>query len=582
MQIHFSDAVIVGAGLAGERAAIEITSKGFAVNIISLIPPRQSHSNAAQGGVQAALVNTKENEGDSWKVHFDDTVKGSDWGADQRVVETVCKLAPKLVRELDYWGAAFSRTKDGKINQRPFGGASKPRCAFASDGTGHILLNTLDSRVMALDIPVFIRYQLLSLIHDGKKCLGITALNLVTGEIEIFLGKAVILATGGAGRLYRETTNSLVSYGDGCAAALETGVVPLGNPEAIQFHPTALVPTSILVTEGCRGDGGALLDKDDREFMGDYCPTMKNPNLASRDVVSRSMMRHIKKGLGINSPYGPHLRLDIKRLGEKHIKTKLSDVDFLCRTFISIDPVKEYIPVRPAQHYTMFGIKTNEKCEAYGLERLYAVGECACWDMHGFNRLGGNSLLETLAAGYIAGNEAVRHMINYDDNHDSFNKIVEKEYKKQKSRLPQLINSRNGENTFKVYHEIQNILTEKVGIFRREDELKNAVASLAILRRKTGRLELNYKELGPNLELQLALRLPGMAKMALCIAQAALLRTESRGSHSREDYPNRNDAKWLKRTLAYFPENSDFPVIEYEPVEITSLPPGDRGYGEKK
>lgn len=580
MKVHFSDAVIVGAGLAGERAAIEIASRGHNVNIISLVPPRQSHSNAAQGGIQASLANTKSNEGDNWGVHFDDTVKGSDWGADQNVVEMVCKLAPRLVRELDYWGAAFSRTENGKINQRPFGGASKPRCAFASDGTGHVLLNTLDSRVMALKIPVFTRYQLLSLIHDGAEARGITALNLKTGEVEIFLAQVVILATGGAGRLYRETTNALISFGDGCAVALETGLIPIGNPEAIQFHPTALVPTSILVTEGCRGDGGVLLDKDGKEFMWDYSST--KGNLASRDVVSRSMMRHIQKGLGIDSPYGPHLWLDIKRLGEKHIKTKLSDVDFLCRTFIGVDPTKEYVPVRPAQHYTMFGIKTNKFCEAYGLKRLFSVGECACWDLHGFNRLGGNSMLETIAAGYIAGNEAVKYIeANINLNLAIIHEIQE-ECRKQEKRIRTLIGRGNEENTFSLYRQMQDILTEKLGIFREGMLLQEAVEQLAMLNQKAQNIGLKHGDSGPNLELQMALRLPGMLKLALCIAKAAFLRTESRGSHYREDYPERDDKNWLKRTLAYFKQDQLFPKINYEPVEITLLPPGDRGYGEKK
>jgi len=581
MEIHFSDAVIVGAGLAGERAAIEIASNGFNVNIISLVPPRQSHSNAAQGGVQASLANTKENEGDNWRVHFDDTVKGSDWGADQNVVEMVCKLAPKLVRELDYWGAAFSRTDDGKINQRPFGGASKPRCAFASDGTGHILLNTIDSQVMALKIPIFRRYQLLSLIHNGEEVKGIAALNLKTNEIELFMAKATILATGGAGRLFPETTNSLISFGDGCAIALETGLVPIGNPEAIQFHPTALVPTSRLVTEGCRGDGGALLDKDGKEFMWDYSPT--KGNLASRDVVSRSMMRHIKKGLGIDSPYGPHLWLDIKRLGKKHIKTKLSDVDFLCRTFIGIDPKKEYIPVRPAQHYTMFGIKTNKNCEVYGLKRLFAVGECACWDLHGFNRLGGNSILETIAAGHIAGNESIKYISDSPSARLCHEAI--KEYLKQKNRIESIVwyaRNAHNENIFHIFREMQNILSDSAGIFRNKTELQKGLDQLIALREKILNGGIRSQGKGPNLELQLALRLPGLIKLAICITQAALLREESRGSHYREDFPQRDDVKWLKRTLAYFPQGNDVPKIDYEPTEITLLPPGDRGYGEKK
>jgi len=581
MKVHSSDVVIVGAGLAGERAAIEVASKGFKVNILSLVPPRQSHSNAAQGGIQAALANTKDNQGDDWKTHFDDTIKGSDWGADQNIVEMVCKEAPRLVRELDFWGAAFSRTPEGKINQRNFGGTSKPRCAFASDGTGHILLNTMDSKVMAWNIPVFIRYQALSIIHNEEEALGVTALNLRTGEIEVFLAKAIILATGGAGRLYKETTNSLISFGDGQLIALETGIIPIGNPEAIQFHPTALVPTSILVTEGCRGDGGVLLDKDGKEFMWDYSP--KKGNLASRDVVSRSMMRHIKKGLGIESPYGPHLWLDIKRLGEKHIKTKLADVDFLCRTFIGIDPTKEYVPVRPAQHYTMFGIKTQKYCEVYGLCRLYAVGECACWDMHGFNRLGGNSLLETVAAGYFAGKDIVSRYLG--SQKPSPTSEATEAFEKQTNRIKKLVQSEGKENAFEALKEIQEILWDKAGIFRNGNDLKKALEELVTLNERVENLGLKSKEkesIGANLEIQLALRIPGMIKMALCIVKAAGLRTESRGSHFREDYPKRDDENWLKRTLAYFPEDSKLPEMEYEPVKITILAPGDRGYGEKK
>ncbi len=584
MKTHIADAVVIGAGLAGERAAVEIASKGFEVHLVSLIPPRQSHSNAAQGGIQASLGNIKEgklkNDDDNWEVHFHDTIKGSDWGADQEVAEMVCKLAPRLVRELDYWGAAFSRTTEGKINQRPFGGTAKPRCAYASDGTGHILLNTLDTRVMSLKIPVFVRYQLLSLIHDGKQVMGVTALNMVSGAIEVFLAKVVVLATGGSGRLYRETTNSLVSFGDGSTIALETGIIPIGNPESIQFHPTTLVPTFILVTEGCRGDGGVLLDKDGHEFMWDYAAT--KGNLASRDVVSRAMMRHIAKGLGMDSPYGPYLWLDIKRLGEKHIKTKLADVDFLCRTFIGVDPTKEYIPVRPSQHYTMFGIKTNKHCQVYGLEGLYAVGECACWDMHGFNRLGGNSLLETIAAGYVAGTTASECLSKSSAGPSGNLSLATEEYQKQVKRIQNLIENPGAEDAFKIYQEIQNVLSECVGIFRTGEKLQEAVNRLKVILPKVQNLGLKNKDVGPNLELQLALRLNGMWKLALCISQSALLRTESRGSHSREDYPNRDDVNWLKRTLAYFPQENDLPKIDYEPVDTTKLPPGDRGYGEKK
>ena len=576
-KIHTSQALIVGAGLAGERAAIEIASAGFSVNIISLCPPRQSHSNAAQGGIQASLANTEDGMGDTSLVHFIDTVKGSDWGADQDIVEMVCKEAPRLVLELDYWGATFSRTAEGKINQRNFGGTSKPRCAYASDGTGHILLNTLDSRVTSLSIPVFIRYQALSLIHDGIRALGITALNQRTGEVETFLANVVILATGGAGRLYRETTNSLISYGDGQAIALETGLVPLGNPEAIQFHPTALVPTSILVTEGCRGDGGVLLDKNGYEFMWDYSPT--KGNLASRDVVSRSMMRHIKAGFGVHSPYGDHLWLDIKRLGEKHIRENLRDVDYLCRTFVGIDPTKEYIPVRPAQHYTMFGIKTNKECEAYGLEHLFAIGEAACWDLHGFNRLGGNSLLETIASGYFAGRNALKYLGPKVQEYCVEAKIAQV---KDEDRIYRLLNHNVGTSAVKILAEIQNTMTEYVGIFRNDEDMKTAFRLLQrIYVEKILDISVRTKEVKSNQELSLALRLPGMAKMALCTIYSALIRKESRGSHFREDYPTRDDKNCLYRTLAYFYPIAEEPTLHFEPIKIDRLPPGDRGYGEK-
>jgi len=575
---HVFDAIIIGAGLAGERAAIEIAGAGFHPAILSLCDPRQSHSNAAQGGIQAALANVRDSSLDDWLVHFNDTVRGSDWGADQRVVEMVCRKGPELVREIDYWGAAFTRTDEGKINQRQFGGTTYPRCAYASDGTGHILLNTLDSRRMALHIPVFVRYQALSLIHNDEEVRGVTALNLRTGVVEIFLGNAVIIATGGAGRLYRETTNSLISYGDGQAIALETGLVPLGNPEAIQFHPTALVPTSILVTEGCRGDGGVLLDKDGHEFMWDYAPA--KGNLASRDVVSRSMMRHIRAGFGIPSPYGDHLWLDIKRLGEKHILANLRDVNMLCRDQVGIDPTKELIPVRPAQHYTMFGIKTDINCEAYGLKRLYAVGESACWDLHGFNRLGGNSLLETIASGYFAGQDALKYLGRKipRDMAEAEDTWFQNEF-----WIQHLLENNGSESPFVILKEIQRIMTENVGIFRNHTDLAKAKEELRAAWNKMGAIQIKTEGRIANDELSLAYRLTGMFKIALCTVNAALLRTESRGSHYREDHPDRDDVNFLKRTLAYFPDDYTCePRIEYEPVEITHLQPGDRGYGEKK
>lgn len=576
-KVYFSDVVIVGAGLAGERAAIECVSKGLSVNIISLVEPRRSHSNAAQGGIQASLANMNESEGDDWKTHFEDTVRGSDWGADQDVVELVCKLAPSLVREMEYFGTPFSRTKDGKIAQRNFGGTAKWRTCYASDGTGHALLYALDSQVGRLKIPVFTRQQAISLIHNGQKCFGVVACDTASGELIVFAAKAVILACGGYGRLYKESTNALINWGDGMNLAFETGIVPLGNMEAVQFHPTGLVQNGILMTEGCRGDGGVLSDKDGYEFMGGYAPKAKNNgNLASRDVVARGMMKRIRDGFGVKSPYGEHLWLDIKRLGKEHIEKKLSDIAFICRNFIGVDPVKDLIPVRPVQHYSMGGVRTNIFGEAYGLKGLFAVGETACWDLHGFNRLGGNSLLETIAAGYVVGNRVVDYAKNTDSVFRS--SFIEQEIKKQEEKIKEIVGRQRGESGARILAELQNILSDKAGIFRNADSLYEAMIKLKFLSERAGLIAIQSRNQAANNELEMALRLPGMVKLGMAIVSGALERRESRGSHFREDYPKRDDENFLKRTLAYSTESGV--VIKYEDVVITHLPPGDRGYGE--
>lgn len=576
-KVYFSDVVIVGAGLAGERAAVECASKGLSVSIISLVEPRRSHSNAAQGGIQASLGNMKESEGDDWKTHFEDTVRGSDWGADQDVVELVCKLAPSLVRQMEYFGTPFSRTAEGKIAQRNFGGTAKWRTCYASDGTGHALLYALDSQVGRLKIPVFARQQAVSLIHNGQKCFGVIARDSASGEIAAFAAKAVVLACGGYGRLYRESTNALINWGDGMNLAFKTGAVPLGNMEAVQFHPTGLVQNGILMTEGCRGDGGVLLDKDGYEFMGDYAPKAKNNgNLASRDVVARGMMKRIRGGFGVKSPYGEHLWLDIKRLGKEHIEKKLSDIAFICRNFIGVDPVKDLIPVRPVQHYSMGGVRTDIFGEAYGLKGLFAAGETACWDLHGFNRLGGNSLLETIAAGYVVGSRIVDCVKNTDSVFRS--SFIEKEMKNQEEKIKAIIGRQRGESGAPILEELQNVLSDKAGIFRNADSLYEALISLELLSEKAEQIAIQRGNLSANRELEMALRLPGMIKLGIAIVSGALNRRESRGSHYREDYPKRDDANFLKRTLAYSTELGV--VIKYEDVAITHLPPGDRGYGE--
>ncbi|MGL6121996.1 MAG: fumarate reductase flavoprotein subunit, partial [Shewanella sp.] len=388
----------------------------------SLIPAKRSHSAAAQGGMQASLGNTVKGMGDNEDVHFQDTVKGSDWGCDQDVARMFAHVAPKAIRELANWGVPWSRISAGPrevimnaqkvtlneaeeahglINARDFGGTKKWRTCYTADGTGHSLLYAVDNQAISMGIPVHERIEALSLIHDGKRCQGVIARCLVTGELRAYVAKSTTIATGGYGKIYEISTNATICEGIGQALALDTGVATLGNMEAVQFHPTAIVPAGILTTEGCRGDGGILRDKDGHRFMPDYEPEKKE--LASRDVVSRRMTEHMRKGKGVDSPYGPHLWLDITLLGREHIETNLREVKEICEYFLGIDPCKDWIPVRPTQHYSMGGVRTNATGESPQLKGLFSVGEAACWDMHGFNRLGGNSVAETVVGGMIIG-----------------------------------------------------------------------------------------------------------------------------------------------------------------------------------
>jgi len=591
---HISDVLVIGAGLAGERVAIEAAMQGHSVTILSLVPPRRSHSTAAQGGMQASLGNVAKGYGDNPDIHFADTVKGSDWGCDQEVARLFVELAPVAVRQMSHWGVPWARVVPGKrrlpdgteveelqekaglIAQREFGGTAKWRTCFAADGTGHVLQYAMDSVVIKLGITVHDRTEAIGLIHDGQSCYGAVALCLRTRKVRPYLAKAVVIATGGYGRMYGVSTNAVINEGTGMALALDTGVVPLGNMEAVQFHPTGIVPAGILVTEGCRGDGGYLLDKNLHRFMPDYEPVKKE--VASRDVVSRWMVHHMRRGLGVDSPYGPHLWLDIRHLGREHICTNLREVATICKNFLGIDAVECLIPVRPTQHYSMGGVRTNRDGDAYGLKGLFAAGEAACWDLHGFNRLGGNSLAETIVAGMVVG-ERVADFAREQSLAFPF-ALVDDAVRAQEERLKALgSHSGAGEDAFALRRLMEETLLEKVGIFRTGEALQEAVATLWDLYQRSAHLRLRSSGLGPNPELFAALRLPGMLRLALCISYGALKRTESRGSHYREDFPKRDDDNWLKRTLAYWRPGAEMPELQYEPVKITELPPGDRGYG---
>ena len=598
METEFTDLLCIGAGLAGERVAVEAAAAGFETICLSIVPPRRSHSSAAQGGMQASLGNCAKGEGDCPDVHFEDTVKGSDWGCDQEVARLFVDTAPRAVREMAFWGIPWNRVVPGKstyfkggkqfekvepkeneglITARDFGGTAKWRTCYTSDGTGHTLLYTMDNKVVEMGVKVHDRMEAISLIHNGDVCMGAVARCLKTGRLKAYLAKATLIATGGYGKIYRESTNAVINDGSGAIMALETGIVPLGNPEAIQFHPTGIVPTNILVTEGCRGDGGTLLDVDQKRFMPDYEP--EKAELASRDVVSRWMTHHIRQGHGVKSPYGDHLWLDIRHLGEKHIKTKLREVEEICNNFLGVDPITQLIPVRPAQHYSMGGVRTNKDGAAYGLKGLFSAGEAACWDMHGFNRLGGNSLAETIVAGKIVGEKVAEFLQGYEVQWDTA--CVRDTASKVQERIDRLVSCRDGhENVYEVRNAMQDELMDRVAIFRNGKDLQTAVDNLQGIYERSLLVGLRSSGIGASPELALALKIQGMLRLALCVAYGALQRTESRGCHAREDFEARNDQSWLNRTLATWKEGDTLPTLNYEPAtQVMTLPPGSRGYG---
>ncbi|OEW45757.1 fumarate reductase flavoprotein subunit [Campylobacter jejuni] len=605
MNIQYSDALVIGGGLAGLRAAIEVAKSGQSVTLLSICPVKRSHSAAVQGGMQASLANGAKGEGDNEDLHFADTVKGSDWGCDQEVARMFAQTAPKAVRELAAWGVPWTRVTKGPrtvvinaqktvieekeeahglINARDFGGTKKWRTCYIADATGHCMLYGVANEAIKHQVKIIDRMEAVRIIHDGKKCLGVIARDLTNGQLIAYIAKGTMIATGGYGRIYKQTTNAVICEGTGAAIALETGLCRLSNMEAVQFHPTPIVPSGILLTEGCRGDGGILRDVDGYRFMPDYEPEKKE--LASRDVVSRRMMEHIRKGKGVKSPYGDHLWLDISILGRAHVEKNLRDVQDICKTFNGIDPADEgpkgWAPVLPMQHYSMGGIRTKPTGESQWLNGLFACGEAACWDMHGFNRLGGNSCAETVVAGMIVGDYFADYCKNNGEVIDT--NVVKDFLTKEYQYLKSLVDKEGKYNVFEIKNRMKEIMWDKVAIFRTGEGLKEAVDELEKLYKDSQDVKVHCKELDcANPELEEAYRVPRMLKIALCVAYGALLRTESRGAHYREDYPKRDDLNWMKRTNTFWVEGETLPRIEYEELDIMKMeiPPAFRGYGAK-
>lgn len=566
MEKYAHDIVIVGAGLAGLRAAVaaaEVSNK-LDIAVISKLHPIRSHSVCAQGGTAAVM-----REKDSFDLHAFDTVKGADFLADQDAVEFFVRQAPKEIILTEHWGCPWSRTPDGKIDQRPFGGHSYPRACFAADMTGFQEMHTLYGKATSYsNVKFYDEWFVTSLIVEDNRAIGLTAIELKTGKMHAFKTKAIVMATGGHERIYEFTTFSYTTTGDGMAMAYRAGA-PLMDMEFVQFHPTGLVPSGVLITEGARGEGGYLLNAKGERFMKRYAP--EKMELAPRDVVARAEQTEILEGRGLEGPYGPYIALDLTHLGEEKINERLPLIRDVAVKLGGVDPVKEYIPIRPAAHYSMGGIKANVKTET-PIAGLYAAGECSCVSVHGANRLGTNSTAECLVFGAVAGEEAAKYAVSSSFREISSGKISAEE----KRVFDEILGSEGGERVPVIREEMQRIMNTKVWIFRRGDQLESALKEIRELKQKFKKIRVEDRGKPFNTGLTSALQVDFMLDLAEVTIACALARKESRGAHSRLDYPKRDDENWLKHTLAYC--TKDGPRLEYTPVTITKWQPAARTY----
>lgn len=560
------DVVIVGAGIAGLRAAIAAAevSNEIDIAVVSKLYPVRSHSVCAQGGTSAVL-----REGDSYDLHAWDTVKGSDFLADQDVVEFFVEKAPQEIVTLEHWGCPWSRTEDGKISQRPFGGHSFPRACYSADMTGFHEMHTLHGKATEYEnITFYDEWFVTSLIIEDDVATGLTAIELKTGEMYAFRAKAIVMATGGYARIYEFTTFSHTSTGDGMAIVYQAGV-PLKDMEFIQFHPTGLVPSGILITGGARGEGGYLINAEDERFMKHYAP--ENMELAPRDIVSRAETKEIQEGRGLDGPYGPYIALDLRHLGQEKIDERLPLIRDVCIKLSGIDPVEEPIPIKPAAHYSMGGIHANIKTETPA-SGLYAAGECSCLNVHGANRLGTNSTTDCLVFGAVAGEEAAKHALS-----KSFRQLPQEKILAEERRVFDGILGTEGDERVPVIRdEMRRIMSQKVWVFRKGDDLANALKELRELKKRFQDIRVEDKGRTFNTGLVEALQLSFTLDLAEVTVASALDRTEFRGAHCRVEYSERDDENWLKHILAYYtPEG---PRLEYIPVTITKWSPKARAY----
>ena len=553
------DVLIIGAGLAGQRAALAAGGAGASVAIVSKVHPIRSHSVAAAGGINAAL-----GPEDSWESHAFDTVKGSDYLADQDAVEILCSEGPADVYQLENWGAVFSRTEDGRIAQRPFGAAGAPRTAYAADITGHVLIQVLYEQVVKRAIPVYDEFFAWKLVEDGGRCVGVIAWDLLRGGLTALPAKTTILATGGAGRLYTGTTNAYACTGDGMAMALRAGVA-LKDMEMMQFHPTTLAPTGVLITEGCRGEGAFLLNREGERFLKRYAPNAME--LASRDVISRAEQTEIDEGRGL----GGNVLLDLRHLGAQRILERLHGTRELSMVFAGIDPIYDPIPVRPGAHYHMGGVDTDV-LGCTSLDGLCAAGEVACISVHGANRLGGNALMETITFGRRVGQEAAERAFRLEPA-----SIPAAALRDAEAELSVLLSRGEGERPWRIREELAESMHANFGVFRREAQMAEQGEIIERLRARYERIVVEDKGEVFNSDLTQALELGFLLELAECMVLAGRARKESRGAHARpSDYPERDDDNYLRHTLVV--SRGAGPRLEWSPVTLTKWAPAVRAY----
>ncbi len=582
------DVVVVGAGGAGMRAALQLSKAGKKVAVVSKVFPTRSHTVSAQGGITAALGNVDE---DDWRWHMFDTVKGSDYLGDQDCIEYMCRMGPEVVYELEHMGLPFSRLENGKIYQRPFGGQSKEfgeggqatRTSAAADRTGHALLHTLYQKNLEANTVFFNEWYAIDLVKNSEgQIAGLIALSIETGKTAVLRGRSVILATGGAGRIYHTTSNALINTGDGLGMALRAGL-PLQDMEMWQFHPTGVAGAGMLISEGTRGEGGYLINGEGERFMERYAPHAKD--LASRDVVARSILLEIRAGRGCG-PNKDYVLLKLDHLDPEIIKKRLPGIRELSMTFAHVDPVKAPIPVVPTCHYMMGGIPTNQwgqvlsvdkQGESTPVQGLYAVGECACVSVHGANRLGGNSLLDLVVFGRAAG----LHIIEATEL-ESKALISDASIAQASKRLTRWNTHKGGESVSDLRLELQTIMQLDFGVFRTGSVMKQGIEKLKTLRERLKKASISDHSAVFNTARIEALEFDNLMEVALATAFCCENRLESRGAHSREDYPKRDDKHWLKHTV-FFPSMEDQESIGYravnqKPLIMDPMVPKERTY----